>query len=655
MSDQYDAAAPLIQVALDTDEAVGNSLAALTRALLRVVRAINGNIVIQLGDTAAATKISVLKSNGSEAFWFKSDGTSSISPGGTPVTGSGTLNKLPYWTSSSALGDSILSQSGSTLTVADNIALTGTVDGVDVSDFYAQRGAVNGLALLDASARLVSTHFPALTGDITTTAGALATTLATVNANVGTFGSTTQSVQVTVNAKGLITAISNQTIAAGVGGSGTSGTIAKFTAGTTLGNSIITESGAAISVAGTVTVVGSSNVNQLIVKGHSTQTAAQIVIQSNAGAEWLSIRGLANGSVLIGKEAGPSLTSADSIAIGYRAMNGVTSSNSVAIGTQALEVMNTSGHSNIAIGYWALKQLTSGLYSVAVGEEALYSITTGINCLGLGTGVGRNVTGSGNVGIGAFAMYYTSTGTDSVYIGTSAGMRVNGTGVTMIGTETGQGAGSTFSISYSTYIGYRSGYNGSTLGNYNTGVGAETLQKNVANATAVGYKAGNVQTGAGFTAIGYQAGLLSTSGTNSTLIGSGAGASLTTNGGAVMIGYQAGNAETAANKLYIANSSTTTPLIYGDFSTPSLTFNGTVNIADAKNVVFGTTTGSKLGSGATEKLGAWGATPIVQPTTAVAAATFVANAGTAVNDASTFDGYTIKQVVKALRNIGWLA
>ena len=410
----------------------------------------------------------------------------------------------------------------------------------------------------------------------------------------------------------------------------------------------MTESGAKIEITGALTAIGQSDNNQLIVKGHSTQTAAQIVIQSNAGAEWLSIRGLANGSVLIGKEAGPSLTSADSIAIGYRAMNGVTSSNSVALGTQALEVMNTSGHSNIAIGYWALKQLTSGLYSVAVGEEALYSITTGINCFGLGTGVGRNVTGSGNVGIGAFAMYYTSTGTDSVYIGTSAGMRVNGTGVTMIGTETGQGAGSTFSISYSTYIGYRSGYNGSTLGNYNTGVGAETLQKNVANATAVGYKAGNVQTGAGFTAIGYQAGLLSTSGTNSTLIGSGAGASLTTNGGAVMIGYQAGNAETAANKLYIHNSSSTTPLIYGDFSTPSLTFNGTVNIQDAKNIVLGTTTGSQLGSGATQKLALWGATPIVQPTTGVAAATFVANAGTAVNDASTFDGYTIKQLVKAL-------
>lgn len=54
------------------------------------------------------------------------------------------------------------------------------------------------------------------------------------------------------------------------------------------------------------------------------------------------------------------------------------------------------------------------------------------------------------------------------------------------------------------------------------------------------------------------------------------------------------------------------------------------------------------------KLGFFGTTSVAQPTTAVAAATFVAGAGTAVNDASTFDGYTIKQVVKALRNLGLL-
>lgn len=76
--------------------------------------------------------------------------------------------------------------------------------------------------------------------------------------------------------------------------------------------------------------------------------------------------------------------------------------------------------------------------------------------------------------------------------------------------------------------------------------------------------------------------------------------------------------------------------IYGDISAPS-------------------TSGTKLGTTSTQKLGFWNATPIAQPTTSVASAAFVASAGTAVNDASTFDGYTIKQVVKALRNEGLLA
>lgn len=52
----------------------------------------------------------------------------------------------------------------------------------------------------------------ALTGDITASAGSNATTLATVNANVGSFGSATQVGTFTVNAKGLTTAASNVTV-----------------------------------------------------------------------------------------------------------------------------------------------------------------------------------------------------------------------------------------------------------------------------------------------------------------------------------------------------------------------------------------------------------------------------------------------------------
>ena len=80
-----------------------------------------------------------------------------------------------------------------------------------------------------------------------------------------------------------------------------------------------------------------------------------------------------------------------------------------------------------------------------------------------------------------------------------------------------------------------------------------------------------------------------------------------------------------------------------------------ITLGAGRHIVFDTATGSKIGSATTEKFAFWNATPIVQPTTAVAAATFVTNTSGILNDTGTFDGYTIGQVVKALRNIGILA
>lgn len=58
----------------------------------------------------------------------------------------------------------------------------------------------------------------------------------------------------------------------------------------------------------------------------------------------------------------------------------------------------------------------------------------------------------------------------------------------------------------------------------------------------------------------------------------------------------------------------------------------------------------------TGNVGWFGAAAIAQPTTAIAGATFVqVDTTTTVSTDSTFDGYTLKQVVKALRNLGLLA
>ena len=63
-----------------------------------------------------------------------------------------------------------------------------------------------------ASGTLPAARLPAFTGDITTPAGSIGTTLATVNSNVGAFGSATAIPVITVNAKGLVTAVSTTAV-----------------------------------------------------------------------------------------------------------------------------------------------------------------------------------------------------------------------------------------------------------------------------------------------------------------------------------------------------------------------------------------------------------------------------------------------------------
>lgn len=60
-----------------------------------------------------------------------------------------------------------------------------------------------------------------------------------------------------------------------------------------------------------------------------------------------------------------------------------------------------------------------------------------------------------------------------------------------------------------------------------------------------------------------------------------------------------------ANKLSIIDSA--------DAEIFSIDSNGSVTIADAQNIILNTTTGTKLGTNASQKLGFWNATPVVQP------------------------------------------
>lgn len=120
------------------------------------------------------------------------------------------------------------------------------------ADTNTYMGTKSGLAGKQASGNYVT----ALTGDGTASGpGPVALTLATVNSNVGTFGSATQSAVITVNGKGLGTAVSNTTITPAVGsitGLGTGiGTWLATPSSANLAAAITDETGSGLSVFGT--------------------------------------------------------------------------------------------------------------------------------------------------------------------------------------------------------------------------------------------------------------------------------------------------------------------------------------------------------------------------------------------------------------------
>ena len=86
-----------------------------------------------------------------------------------------------------------------------------------------------------------------------------------------------------------------------------------------------------------------------------------------------------------------------------------------------------------------------------------------------------------------------------------------------------------------------------------------------------------------------------------------------------------------------------------------------LDISGDHDLIIGTSTGTKIGTAATQKIGFFNATPVVQQSGVNEGTGFAAVGGTGVNDQSTFTGnvgstaYRINDIVKALKNLGILA
>lgn len=271
------------------------------------------------------------------------------------------------------------------------------------------------------------------------------------------------------------------------------------------------------------------------------------------------------------------------IAVGYSAMYSNTSgNNNIAIGSNAL-YSNTMGSNNVATGFMALNSNTNGNNNVALGLRTLNNNTTGNNNIATGTrALFSNTTGSNNIATGTRALYSNLSGSFNVSNGTRT-LYLNTTG------------------SYNVANGFRA-LNSNTIGNNNIANGYQTLYSNTtgSNNVASGYESlRNNSTGYDNIAYGTQslysntAGdanvsigtnslYFNTVGINNTAIGTESG--LNSNGDAnIFLGYGAGYHETGSNRLYIENSDADAneALIYGEFDTDNLRFNGHVMISNA--------------------------------------------------------------------------
>ena len=283
--------------------------------------------------------------------------------------------------------------------------------------------------------------------------------------------------------------------------------------------------------------------------------------------------------VAVGYTAGRNSTGNNNVSVGHSAGLGVdgtsTFSNTVAVGYQALTAL-TTGASNTAVGYQALTALTTGIGNTALGYQAGSSLLTGNNNFIVGVGAGAALTTGGanillgqnagnkvwnqgnNIAIGNNALFNGTAG-ENIAIGNEA-IGNGGTGVAV------GGSAGRFGMTHGTFVGIAAGYLGgdSSVGLGKWGGAYLRGERNV----SVGFKAGQ--------------GVAYTSNTsNNVFIGYEAGAAITSGGSNVLIGYQAGSAlTTEANKLYIENSNSTTPLIYGEFDNDILRVNGTLQVND---------------------------------------------------------------------------
>ncbi len=247
-------------------------------------------------------------------------------------------------------------------------------------------------------------------------------------------------------------------------------------------------------------------------------------------------------NVAIGTNAGDALEDgASNIAIGQDALGASTSvAKSVAIGRGAMsqDIVLVAANGSVAIGYFALANITSGAGNTAVGYEAGSSTATTSYNTFIGHQAGATTNNTHNTFVGWRAGNDVTSGYGNTAVGSDAGSNADVAATGDYNTSVGHQAGENIqgAAQQNTSVGAKAGHS-TTTGNYNTAVGyyaGGTIATNSFNTavgrsavaegdcaanTGVGYEALKVSTGSGNVAVGLQALVTNTSGYNNTAIG----------------------------------------------------------------------------------------------------------------------------------------
>jgi len=208
--------------------------------------------------------------------------------------------------------------------------------------------------------------------------------------------------------------------------------------------------------------------------------------------------------------------------------------------------------------------------------------------LGLQAGVNTqiyypNSWGINNVFMGNYAGVLNEIGSDNIFLGFSAGNKnIHSSDNIFIGSYAGYNTDSDDIYPYGSmnvFLGTKTGY--SNLDGFdNVCIGNEAGESFTGSSQNVfiGGYSGNACTTSRNTLVGSLSMYRNTTGNHNVTLGAETGYNNLSGSGNIFLGYQTGYNETGSNKLYIDNSNSSTPLIWGDFASDMLRFNGTVGV-----------------------------------------------------------------------------